>query len=103
MSQIGDTIELAALVRAGATARAWDCINKAGNLGSHDPLLLCLKGRLLKDMARAATAARRGLLYSEAAAAYGEAAAKTKTSYALINAATLNRLAGSPAESFRLA
>jgi len=72
-----------------------------------DPKALTLKGRLLKDQAKAADGAsqqpERDRLYGEAAAAY-EAAAEIRTdSYPLINAAALALLGGDAKRASELA
>ncbi len=96
--------ELAALLRAGATARAWQKFREAGmHERMDDPAILTLHGRMLKDQARAVTgeARRRGFLAS--ADVYARAAELQNTTYPLINAATLSLLGGDGARAARLA
>ncbi|HEX8482423.1 MAG TPA: hypothetical protein VF650_11010 [Allosphingosinicella sp.] len=64
--------------------------------------LLGVKGRLLKDRARCATGEDKRRLFGQAAEAYAAASGGVST-YGLINAATLARLAGSTEQSLRLA
>lgn len=58
-----------------------------------DPATLSVRGRLLKDEARRATATGRARLWREAGDAYARAAELSGTTYHLINAATLALLA----------
>jgi tetratricopeptide (TPR) repeat protein len=64
-----------------------------------DPQILTVKGRLLKDLARQSRGAQRLEHLSRAASAYSQAALLNSSSYALINAASLQLLAGDPAQS----
>jgi tetratricopeptide (TPR) repeat protein len=98
LSQSPFLLDLAAMVRAGAVDHAWSLFTGAGLAASDDPAVLTLKGRILKDRARAAQGAARAELYGQAAAAYLAAAPRGGGAYALINAATL-----SPASSDRAA
>ena len=85
-----------ALARAGATGRAWDAFVAAGLDGIvTQPNVLTLKGRLLKDRARAAgEGAAQAQLFLQSAKAYAGAAALNPDSYPLINAATMSLFAG---------
>jgi len=100
--------QILSLARAGSPARAWALFVEAGWNDRDDNLkALTLKGRLLKDQAKAAARADNGRdqmrLYDEAAAAY-ELAAKIKPdSYPLINAASLALLSGKPKRARELA
>ncbi|ATW03142.1 hypothetical protein CHN51_05975 [Sphingorhabdus sp. YGSMI21] len=68
-----------------------------------DRKALTLKGRLLKDQAKAADGPDRARLYGEAAEAYAAAAALERDSYPLINAAALALLGGKPERARSLA
>lgn len=85
-----------ALARSGAIGQAWSAFNDAGLSDiADDPAVLTLRGRLLKDRARAADdPAGRARLFGEAAAAYAAAARLAPASYPLINAATMALFAG---------
>lgn len=83
-----------ALARAGAVEEAWRLFGESGLAAAQDPAALTLKGRLLKDRARAARGQARRDLFVEAATAYRQAAQRGQGAYALINAATLSLLAG---------
>lgn len=89
-----------ALARTGAVDEAWRQFSQSGLAASDEPAALTLKGRLLKDRARALHGPARRALFVEAAAAYRQAARRGQGAYALINAATLSLLAGE-AESAR--
>lgn len=85
---------IAALTRAGATARAWDLFQAGGwDRRGSDPAALSLKGRLLKDRARASIGADRASLFAAAAEAYRSANALAPAPYWAINAATACLLA----------
>lgn len=91
---------IAALTRAGATARAWDLFQAGGwDQREGDPAALSLKGRLLKDRARASTGAARSSLFAAAAEAYRAAHALAPAPYRAINVATACLLAGDAAGS----
>ena len=76
--------------RAGSPARAWRMFEEGGWLDAvDDPKALTLKGRLLKDEAKAASGKEQLRLYAEAGEAYRAAAEHVPASYPLINAATL--------------
>lgn len=84
-----------ALARAGATSRAWDAFVAAGLEGvTSDAKVLTLKGRLLKDRARAARNGSQARLYLASARAYADASTLNPDSYPLINAATMSLFAG---------
>ncbi len=82
---------LQTLARSGATSRAWEAFVAAGlDRDFGDPAPLTLKGRLLKDRARAASGSTRTQLFALAGEAYAAAAALCpKDSYPLINAAAM--------------
>jgi len=100
--------QILSLARAGFPGRAWALFVAEGwDRVTDDPKALTLKGRLLKDQAKAAKVplqvAEQIRLYGEAAAAY-EAAAEIRTdSYPLINAAALALLGGDPDRAVELA
>ena len=88
---------IAALTRAGASARAWELFVANGwNSRTDDPAALSIKGRLLKDRARLRRGAERAALFAAAADAYGMAHALAPAPYRAINAATALLLAGDP-------
>lgn len=87
-------VRIAAMVRAGGADQAWTQFVQMGLRGSSEPAVLLLKGRLLKERARAADGDARRRLFGEAAAAYRQAARDAQDAYPLINAATLSLLAG---------
>lgn len=88
-------LELVALARAGATERAWRLFVEAGlEAVDGDPAVLAVRGRLLKDLAQAASGEARRRLLAQAAEAYGRAGAISGKTYPLINAATLALLGG---------
>lgn len=89
---------LAAMTRAGASARAWELFVANGwDSRTDDPAALSLKGRLLKDRARACSGAEQSSLFAAAADAYAAAHALAPAPYRAINAATARLLAGDPA------
>ena len=90
---------IAALARSGAVRRAWELFEAGGWAAqTDDPAALSLKGRLLKDRARAAVSAEeRAALFGAAASAYAAAQALAPAPYRAINAATARLLAGDPA------
>ena len=91
-------------VRAGATDRAWRLFLDGGmDARRDDPAALTLHGRLLKDRARAAAGEQRRLGFAAAANSYAAAAALAPATYPLINAATLELLAGHRERSRTLA
>ena len=84
-----------ALARAGATDTAWDVLTSENDATAQDdPLFLSLRGRLLKERAVRASGASRERLYREAAATYARSAEAGRSTYPLINAATLTFLSG---------
>jgi hypothetical protein len=87
-------VRIAAVVRTGGAEQAWAQFVQAGLAASGEPAVLLLKGRLLKERARAAVGAPRRQLFGEAAAAYRAAVRDEQDAYPLINAATLSLLAG---------
>lgn len=91
---MNDLSAILALARAGATSRAWDAFVAAGLEKADGPKVLTLRGRLLKDRARAAKGAARAKLFLQSARAYADAAALKPDSYPLINAATMSLFAG---------
>lgn len=95
-------IAITMLARSGATALAWARF-ESGGFAPDDSAALAVRGRLLKDRARAAEGAVARALYAEAAVAYARAAALDGTTYPLINAATLSLLGGDPTGAARLA
>jgi len=88
---------LVALARAGATEQALRQL-EAGGFDMEDAAALALQGRLFKDLAVRGGAERVSLL-RKAAAAYDRAGQVSGSSYPLINAATLYRLAGDAKEA----
>ena len=97
LSQSSPLVDIMALARAGAVEEAWRLFGDTGLASAQDPAALTLKGRLLKDRARATEGQARRDLFVEAAAAYRQAAQRGQGAYALINAATLSLLAGDTA------
>lgn len=90
-----DIALIRSLARTGAVESAWTAFVSAGLISvTDDPRILCLKGRLLKDRAMAATASERAPLLRAAAEAYGAAAQLGTDTYSRINAATLVYLRG---------
>jgi hypothetical protein len=95
---------IAALVRAGATDRAWKLLSETRAQGLADePAAAALEGRLLKDKAGQAAGEERRTLLLRSAAAYQRAASLRPATYPLINAATLLRLGHDLAGSKQLA
>ena len=67
--------QILSIARAGNPARAWALFQSSGwDERGDDPKALTLKGRLLKDQAKAADGADRARFYGEAASAYAAAA-----------------------------
>lgn len=96
--------QILSLARAGNPARAWSLFVEAGlHENVDDPKTLSLKGRLLKDRAKAATGPEKIRLYGKAASAYSAAVQLTNDSYPLINAAALALLGDEPERSSELA
>lgn len=99
-----DLASIRALMRIGAVDSAWQAFGAAGFAErADDARLLCLKGRMLKDRAMAATATDRQALLRAAADAYGAAALLERDTYSRINAATLVHLRGDHAAAAALA
>jgi tetratricopeptide (TPR) repeat protein len=95
VSDPGLSLAIIATARAGAAERAWGLFEATGlSQIEDDPSVLALKGRLLKDRAVRSSGSGRRRSYLDAAKAYRQAAALTRASYPLINAATLSLLAG---------
>jgi len=93
-----------ALARAGAVDHAWRLFEAGGFSGqASDAAVACVEGRLLKDLATRASGGERRGLCRQAAAAYERAAALQPSTYPLINAATLYRLAADTRRSAALA
>ncbi len=105
LNHMASLSSILSLARVGATNRAWEAFTGAGlDKQRSDPAVLTLKGRLLKDRARAAGGAAGAELFSQSAQAYTDAAAIQRTaSYPLINAATMALLAGQGARAATLA
>lgn len=96
--------QILSIARAGNPARAWALFHSSGwDEQTDDPKALTLKGRLLKDQAKASDGAERVRLYGEAAEAYAAAAELERDSYPLINAAALALLGGKPERARSLA
>lgn len=96
--------QILSIARAGNPARAWALFVSSGwDARADDPKALTLKGRLLKDQAKASDGAERARLYGLAAEAYAAAAELERDSYPLINAAALALLGGRPERSAALA
>ena len=90
--------------RAGSPARAWGMFVDGGWLDAvDDPKALTLKGRLIKDQAKAASGEERLRLFREAGAAYEAACHIQQGSYPLINAAMLALMGGDGDRSRTLA
>ncbi len=94
-------LAIVAQARAGALGTAWRLFRDAGYESiDDDAAVLSVRGRLLKDSARAAPAgAARAAAYGAAAAAYARAAEIDGSTYPQINAATLALLAGDAARA----
>ena len=104
MSRVIPIRKILSLARAGNPARAWVLFQSSGwDARTDDPKALTLKGRLLKDQAKAADGAERVRLYRLAAEAYAAAAELERDSYPLINAAALALLGGKPERARALA
>lgn len=96
--------QILSIARAGNPARAWALFHSSGwDARGDDPKALTLKGRLLKDEAKACDGAERVRLYGLAAEAYAAAAELKRDSYPLINAAALALLGGKPERARSLA
>ncbi|MGZ8284689.1 MAG: tetratricopeptide repeat-containing protein [Allosphingosinicella sp.] len=92
-----------ALARAGALDQAWKQFEAGGwDRDESDPTVLALKGRLLKDRGARAQGEMRRRYYLESAKAYAASADLRHSTYPLINAATLYRLAGDDRRSRQL-
>tara|TARA_R110001606_G_scaffold11559_8_gene50127 strand:- start:2758 stop:4245 length:1488 start_codon:yes stop_codon:yes gene_type:complete len=96
--------QILSIARSGNPARAWALFHASGwDERTDDPKALTLKGRLLKDQAKASDGADRVRLYGLAAEAYAAAAELERDSYPLINAAALALLGGKPERAGALA
>jgi hypothetical protein len=92
------------LARSGSPERAWALMEQHGLLNSDsDSQALTLQARLVKDRAKRTKGLDSGALFTEAADIYAKAGALTKSSYPLINAATMSLLAGDKVRSKALA
>lgn len=92
------------LARSGSLERAWSLLEESGLAAAHDdPRALTLKGRLTKDRAKRAEGEARAALFAEAAGLYEQSSAIERSSYPLINAASLALLAGQSERSRDLA
>ena len=92
---MSDVNSILALARAGAVSRAWAAFVDAGFDGITDnPKVLTLKGRLLKDQARAAQGEAQARLFLRSAQAYADASTLSPDSYPLINAASMSLFSG---------
>jgi hypothetical protein len=93
------------LARSGATQLAWQRLHADGEAQiAGNPSALTLKGRLLKDQARAAAGSERTTLFAESGAAYAAAAyLRPHDSYPLINAAAMSLFAGNAGSAKTLA
>jgi tetratricopeptide (TPR) repeat protein len=92
--------QITGYARSGALTLAWQVFHGAELERVDDPAVLALRGRLLKDSARTSgSAPDRRRLYREAGDAYARAGAVDGSTYPLINAASLARLAGDQAEA----
>jgi len=95
---------IVAYARSGALEHAWRLFRAGGyEAVTDDPAVLSVRGRLLKDSARAAAGPARRAFYRQAAEAYARAGRLGGAAYPLINAATLSLLAGQPQKSRALA
>lgn len=84
------------LSRLGAAERAWAAFRAGGWPARGDAEARLLEARLLKDRAIREAGEARRRLFRESADAYAEAAAQERSTYALINAASLALLGGDP-------
>jgi hypothetical protein len=93
--RLSDVNSILALARAGAVSRAWAGFVDAGfDQVTDDPKVLTLKGRLLKDQARATQGEAQARLFLRSAQAYADASALSPDSYPLINSASMSLFAG---------
>lgn len=99
--------QILSLARSGSPAQAWTQFIDAGwDDITDNPKALTLKGRLLKDRAKAEQVAGNSeyiQLYARSADAYSAAAAIKSDSYPLINAATMALLSGKPVRASQIA
>ena len=91
------------LARSGDTERAWELFEASDLSAAGSVDALSLKARLIKDKALKAAGGERAALFGEARDAYLAAAAVRPATYPLINAATIELLAGNHDEARRIA
>ncbi len=92
------------LARSGSPERAWALMEQHGLLNSDSDIkALTLQARLVKDRAKRAKSAESKRLFTEAADLYSKAGRIGKSSYPIINAATMSLLAGDTVRSEALA
>ncbi len=104
MSSGTSLLAIVAHARSGAVDLAWRLFRESGyDAVNDDAAVLSVRGRLLKDRARAAEGAARRKLFLESAEAYARAGGISGAAYPLINAATLSLLAGKRAQARELA
>ncbi|QTD57189.1 tetratricopeptide repeat-containing protein [Parasphingorhabdus cellanae] len=98
-------LQILSIARSGNPTRAWSLFHAAGwDERIDEPKALTLKGRLLKDRAKATSGTECKRYYGKAAQAYMLAAEiEGDNSYPLINAATLALLGGNAGRSIELA
>lgn len=101
--QKGGLPAVIAAARAGALDLAWQLFTAGGYDHATDPVCIVVGARLLKDQALRLTGRKRRESFLASAASYRRAATSTSQTYPLINAATLNLLAGDPIEAASLA
>lgn len=100
--------QILSLARSGSPVRAWALFIDSGwDSAINNPKALTLKGRLLKNRAKASQMAgdteQQMQLYEKAADAYCAAAAIQPDSYPMINAASLALLSGKPTRAAQIA
>lgn len=104
MGKYNSLSQILTMARTGSPARAWTAYVESGwDAVLDNPKALTLKGRLLKDQAKAAARSDQEPLYAAAAKAYNDAAALGMDSYPLINAAALSLLGGDSHKAAELA
>ena len=104
MGKLNTLPQILNMARTGSPVRAWSVFVEAGwDRVADDPKALTLKGRLLKDQAKAAPQGAQEPLYAAAAKAYSDAAALRMDSYPLINAAALSLMGGDKGRAYQLA
>lgn len=96
--------QITRLARSGSLERAWSLLEESGLADAdNDPRALSLRARLEKDRAKRSDAGERVSWLEQSAGHYLQAAEISQTSYPLINAASLNLLAGKPGRAAQLA